>query len=534
MLDTVLTVGVLQRTEGAWRPFALLYGQLPDGFDPQQLTDACADRPALRKFKERLAVVLPDGPDRWVMWLFDQVPPVTALQGLTERLIALTRGLRAAAPAGTPASDKPEVIGLLLERIAQTGRRRGAVITQLIADACVETGLARAAVCAPVRSGKPRALAASDTALLVHADEIRQFMRRHLDDSASVHRLGADDLSAEGLDGALLADSAGAERIALGLPPRGAGGLAIALFDPVPLPDAVFRDLDSLHALASGRRPAALRQGQALRLGLYAVVAALAVWLALPAPVVVSAPVTTMPMQAVALAIPVGGYAEVVQVRVGDTVREGDVIARFRAPELEEQRATLGVEMAIETVAAQAALSANDYGSFLLSQQKLEAAAQRLNRVEERLESLIVRAPEAGRVVFAITPDVVGRYLPLGETVAIVQPRAEFAVQLSVSRSDAPLLTTGQTGEVWFRGLPGASWRIETETPVTLIPGMGRDQDQLVVRARITDDRQERLLGGLAGFARIEVGQDMRVKAMGRYMIEYVRSKAWIWFGLTF
>ncbi len=210
------------------------------------------------------------------------------------------------------------------------------------------------------------------------------------------------------------------------------------------------------------------------------------------------------------------------------------MIARLRAPDLEEKRAVIGAEIAIETVAAQAALSMNDYGNYLLSQQKLEAATLRLTRVTERLDALMIRAPQSGRIVFSVPPDVAGRYLALGETIALIQPSPEFGVQLEVARVDAALLRAGQAGEVWFRGLPGGRWQIETETPVSWLEGNAQDDDQLIVRARILDAQQERLIGGLTGFARVHVGEDFRIKVLGRYVIEYLRSKAWIWFGLTF
>jgi len=540
VLDTVVAIGVLARTDEGFRPYSPLYGQFPADLDANALTDACTDRPALRKVGTRFAVLVPEGTGQWVLWLFAQVPPVTALQGLAERLVEVTRALRAAphtgAGAGTAAGTPKagDAIGLILSRVWQAEKRSPGIAAQLTVDAFIEAGLARAAVAMPLRGGKLRAPVASDTGLLVLADEIRLLARRHLAEDAQFLRLQAADLTEAGLDAGLIADGTGSEEIILSLPARDADGLALVLFDAPGFTDQIGRDADMLFRLATGARKPVRGRARVLRAGLAAAIGALAVWLVLPAPLMVQAPVTSIPLNARALSAPVGSFAMAVDVRVGDRVAAGDRVALLRAPDLEEQRASLAAEVAIETVAAQTALSQNDYGAYVMAQQRIEAAVLRLNRVEERIAALTITAPVAGRIAFAITPDLAGRFLPMGETVAVVHPQPEFGIQVYVARSDAPLLSTGMHGEVWFRGLPGATWPIETETPVSLVSEPSGTGEQLVLRARILGADQERLLGGLAGFARIEAGSDMRARVLGRHVIEFLRSKAWTWFGLTF
>ncbi len=540
MLDTVVAIGVLARTDEGLRPYTPLFGQFPADLDANALTDACTDRPALRKVGTRFAVMVPEAAGTWILWLFSQVPPVTALQGLAERLVGITHALRAAshsdagagATAGTPKAA--DAMGLILSRVWQAEKRSPGIAAQLTVDAFVEAGLARAAVAMPLRRGRLRAPVASDMDLLVLADEIRLLVRRHLADLEQHVRLQAADLTEAGLDAGLIADGTGSEEITLALPARGADGLALVLFDAPSVTDQIGRDADMLFRLATGARERARGRAHMLRAGLALVTAALAVWLVLPAPLMVQAPVTSIPLNARALSAPVGSFAMAVDVRVGDRVAAGDRVALLRAPDLEEQRASLAAEVAIETVAAQTALSQNDYGAYLMAQQRIDAAVLRLNRIDERIAALTLTAPVAGRIAFAVTPDLAGRFLPMGETVAVVHPQPEFGIQVYVARSDAPLLSTGMHGEVWFRGLPGATWPIETETPVSLVADPSGPGEQLVLRARILGADQERLLGGLAGFARIEAGRSLRAMVLGRHVIEYLRSKAWTWFGLTF
>ena len=545
MLDSVTAILHLRRAGDGVAVPEVLHGTLPDGLNPTVLAAACGDKPGLRKFAGGLVVVLPEGPtagkdggDRaWVAWVLDQVPPVTALPDLVERLARVTRDLRATVQGAAPQAPPDatiDLLALLAPRIAGSDRRKPAVVRQMIADACIETGLARAAAVMMVTRGKAGQAALSDTRLAPYSDEIRHLVASRLDDAPAVRDFPVADLAAEGLDGALLAEMAGAGLVRLDLPAQDAGGLALVLFDPGGAGAAPGRALDALAAIASHKRPPRPFRRKALRAATLVAGLALLVWLSLPAPLVVTATAVSEPSRALALSLPVGGFAETVSVRVGDRVAPGDPIARFRAPELEEQRAALGIEIAVETVAAQSALSTNDYAAFLLSQQKVEAATARLSRLEDRLAAMTLTAPDGGRIVAAMGADVTGRYFQLGETVAILQPEAQFALLLTVSRVDAPLLQSGQTGEVWFRGLSGRTWRIETETPVSLQRDPQGGADRLTLRARLTDADQQALFAGLAGFARIETGRDIRARVLGRYVIEFIRSKSWIWFGLTF
>ena len=143
-------------------------------------------------------------------------------------------------------------------------------------------------------------------------------------------------------------------------------------------------------------------------------------------------------------------------------------------------------------------------------------------------------APVSGRIVQSIAGDGLGGFHQLGEAIAMIQPSAQFSVLLTVSRVDAPLLQPGQTGEVWFRGMPRQIWTLETRTPVTVTVNPASTEESLTLRADLTSGNQETLVAGLSGFGKIDVGQDMRAKVFGRYVIEFLRTKAWTWFDLRF
>jgi hypothetical protein len=99
---------------------------------------------------------------------------------------------------------------------------------------------------------------------------------------------------------------------------------------------------------------------------------------------------------------------------------------------------------------------------------------------------------------------------------------------------DAALLKPGQTGEVWFRGIPRQTWPFETRTPVTKTVNPANAEESLTLRGELIGENQETLFAGLSGFGKIDVGKEMRAKVYGRYVIEFLRTKAWTWFDLRF
>ncbi|MFU8824716.1 hypothetical protein, partial [Yoonia sp.] len=150
MLDKISAILVIEKHGGVdWRPPVVLHGTLPDTIDVALLQEASADKPALRKMGAGLAVILPQRAGAWVVWLLDVVPPVTALPDLVDRLTRLTRDLYGA--GGSPVQAEKGITDLMLPRLAKSEKRDLASVAQMLADACVETGLARFALVADIR-----------------------------------------------------------------------------------------------------------------------------------------------------------------------------------------------------------------------------------------------------------------------------------------------------------------------------------------------------------------------------------------------
>lgn len=525
-------------------------GELPSNLTSGQLDAGCGTKPSLRKIDTYLSVSLPyEKPDQegkfWIVWIFQRIPPVTELPTLLEKLEQITRNfLLEGAAAGRQRND-PEaihtetrsasVLAIALSRLSKAQRYKTSSILQTLADSLVEAGLCESAALALHNQGKIKSFVLSDMSLSKYSDEFKYLMRSRVGAAPLSHTVKCQDLSDQGFELALMAEMATADAIHLDLPEADRpNGLSIVLISPPSNRDLTtecnaLRELITV-SLRHARPISKKRRITRISGGILAL--SLAIWLALPAPLRITATAISRPLNAQAIALPFEVFLERMLVRTGDTVKEGDIIARLRAPNIEEQRSEISLQIGIEEITAQAALSSNDYGAYVLSKQKIEAQQLQLKQIEDRLMQMELRAPHAGRVVSAQGPEVTGSHLPLGETIAMIQPAALFSVSLTVSRVDAAHLAKGQLGEVWFRGLSGQTWDLITETPVIVQTDAETGSERLTVSARLTGADQKQLFAGLAGFAKIDAGESMRVKVLGRYIGEYLRTKAWKWFDL--
>ena len=533
MLDQLSAVVHLTSADA---PVLPVYGQLPDGLTRDVLWAMCADRPNARKESGHLVVVVPMG-NAWRAWVFDKVPPVTELPALIGKVSGLTQAMgqtAAPAPPGPGANTPPDSVAVMAARFASAGRRRRAGVLQALVDGIVETEAAAAAIALPAGPRRFKRAIFSDRILDRHSDELRALARRarRAGDTRISGRVDADE--DEGLDTALFLQSTGHSVIEAEIPPQSEAGVALVLLDPAPgavAQIAPLRDLAML-TLRQRKQPQSSGAVQLRRtLALAAALAAIA-YLAWPAPRLIDATGLSRPAEATSVSLHFDAFLEGIQVSVGQEVTQGDVLARFAAPDLEERRAEAQLQIAVEEVTAQAALAQNDYGAFVLSEQRIAAQQRRLENLDARLERLTLRAPVDGVVVQAASRSLLGTFVPTGQQVALIQESQRFALTLNFLRVDAPLIEAEQVGEVYFRGISGESYPFRLTTPVLVERNPETGEERLTARAMIEAPDQDRLLAGLSGYARIEVGRGPRALNFGRYAIEYIKVQAWTYLGL--
>lgn len=525
MLDEARAVFLMDRA-GATVP---VLGDIPSPEVRARLVATLQERPAARKEEAGgMVLTVPVGTGRWALWMLPEVPELSQLAPMLSRAQALSAGL------GRVSGDGGSAIGPVLARLAERlpgPARSTAALVSLLGEVLVEDGLAQGLVAYSVKAGRLKKIWTSDGTLRGVQDLLRNWIAGHLPGLEAPLDLspGGDDI-----DGTLLLERLGSGALVL-VPPAEDRDYGIALVGPSEAGRALAQDLPAILTVARPLRNKAkepARHATLRRAASAAAALALAVWLVWPVPARITLSGAAMPEEAQIAALATDANLVEMRVRVGDIVEAGDLVARFASQQLAAELAQEDLNIAVEDLNAQAAMSDNDYGAYQLAQSRRALAEARKAQASDRIAALDVTAPSGGRVISALPQNMIGANVATGRDVVTVQTGDGYLMSLTPSRVDARRLSAGMVGEARFRGL-AATFPIELLTPPALVTAGQNGADRLEVIARITGGNRDRLLSGLSGYARIDGRRGPRIAGMAYYLVEYIRTVSWTYLGLS-
>jgi putative peptide zinc metalloprotease protein len=133
------------------------------------------------------------------------------------------------------------------------------------------------------------------------------------------------------------------------------------------------------------------------------------------------------------------GFIERVEVRDGQTVQAGDALFTLSSPSLDAERASLAQRITALDVDRFKALS-TDLERAANAESELDAAQAALDRADERLRQLTVRAASSGIVSVTHADDLPGRYVKRGELLAHVMTGEPTRVRAAIPQEQATLV----------------------------------------------------------------------------------------------
>lgn len=516
-----------------------ILGSLPDAASMVTLREMAQARPAARRIGKGLAISVPLGGSVWHIWILDYVPAVSELAGIMSRVQELSAGIHglrapvATAPA-LPAAG-PGVLARLNARMKSTGRAKPEALARMLLDDLVEQGHAAGGAVVLWQGAKANKVWVSDQRFRKSTDEIAAVMGALRQPTDRQLAIAANAPEGEVVEAAVLARQYDAPGLAIVAPAIGASGFGILAFGSAQsdLP-ALAQAQQILQFSAPPRAVDAQRRRRTRQIMLGLAFLALAVYLAQPAPLVVTVTGTTMGAEVTVAALPSDAYLRKMHVRVGDQVTQGALLAEFYSPALQEAQAEELLNASIEQLNGQSALAENNYAAYQISTQRLEIAQTRLAQIAERQARLQVLAPATGRVISAMPDSLTGNYAPTGEEVAAIQTSSAMRMRLETTRMDARLIGADMRGQVYFRGLTGEAYGLRVLTPAMLRVDAQTGAEHVEALAEIDQGDTARLIVGMAGFARLEGPEAPRIVGVTRYVTEFIRVKAWTYLGLRF
>jgi len=224
---------------------------------------------------------------------------------------------------------------------------------------------------------------------------------------------------------------------------------------------------------------------------------------------------------------PYEGYVASADVRAGQTVEVGDVLAVLDDRDLVLERARWSAEFEQASQKYRDALSRRERAeAVILAAQMREAQAQ-LSLVEEKLERSRITAPIAGLVVTGDLSQRLGTPVEPGETLFEIAPLDAYRVVIQVDERDIAFVRVGQTGRMVLTGRPGDPIPFKVGN-VTAISEQQDGRNVFRVEAEV-DKTAANLRPGMEGVGKIVAGDRSILWVWTHGFTDWLRLSLWRW-----
>ena len=224
---------------------------------------------------------------------------------------------------------------------------------------------------------------------------------------------------------------------------------------------------------------------------------------------------------------PQEGHIATAQVRAGDLVQEGDLMATLDDKDLRQQARKWRSQRDQLIKEYRKALAGFDRAEVAILNAKRAQADAQLQLVEQQLARTSLVAPFSGLVVKGDLSQALGSPVERGEVLYEVAPTGEYRVILKVDDRDINLISIGQAGKLRLSGAPGQLIDIQIEriTPVSSV-----EEGRNFFRVEALMDKQSDLLRpGMEGVTRIDIGPAKQLWIWTRRSLEWLRMFTWNW-----
>ncbi len=231
--------------------------------------------------------------------------------------------------------------------------------------------------------------------------------------------------------------------------------------------------------------------------------------------------------QAAAVA-PFDGYLAEAAVRAGETVRQGQPLARLDDRDLQLERSRALAEREQLQRRYQLAQAQADRASMGVLAAQVNQAEAQLALAEERIARATVVAPFDGLVVSGDLSQQIGSPVETGRVLFEVAPLQDYRVMMEVDDRDIARLADGQRGELVLSGMPDRALPIQVSriTPVA-VQKDGRNVFE--VEARIDGGAPPGLRPGMEGIGKVGVGERSLLWIWTHGFVDWLRLSTWSW-----
>jgi biotin carboxyl carrier protein len=265
--------------------------------------------------------------------------------------------------------------------------------------------------------------------------------------------------------------------------------------------------------------------GKGSRVAAAAAAFLLLVIIAVPMPYTVSAPARLEGSMQRAIVAAADGYLQQANVRAGDRVREGQVLAELATQDLVLERRRRESELSQHENALRAAQARNDRAQMVISQSRAAEAQAMLALADAQLERARIVAPFDGVVIKGDLTQTLGAPVQRGEVLLTVAPNDSYRLIVEVDESDIASIQPGQAGQLALAAVPERALSFTTRR-IGPVAAAADARNYFEVEAAL-DAQGANLRPGLSGVARIEAGNRTLAWQLTHRALNWLRLALW-------
>ncbi|MCA9192203.1 MAG: efflux RND transporter periplasmic adaptor subunit [Planctomycetales bacterium] len=224
----------------------------------------------------------------------------------------------------------------------------------------------------------------------------------------------------------------------------------------------------------------------------------------LPVPYWPSRKCTLQPSMRQYLTSPIEGRVMEVSIRPGDTVEEGQLIAKLDDEQIRWQIADAEADFEAAGKRRENALAQQSAAEMRLAQLDQQRAQIQIDSLSQRLERLEIRSPVSGVVLQGDWFKKIGAPVSKGESLFEIAPLDTMTVEVKIQTADLGIVNTGQNARLY---LPTAGWKSWDGHLQWIDPRGETDESEIYFVAEMeVSNHTGELRPGMEGRTRIHAG----------------------------
>jgi len=247
--------------------------------------------------------------------------------------------------------------------------------------------------------------------------------------------------------------------------------------------------------------------------------------MAVPMPYGVTCDCELQPVTRRFVAAPFEGALERALVEVGDTVSEGDVLARMDGKEVRWELAGNAAEYERAAKERDAHLADQKFGEAQLAKLQMERLSLTTKLLDHRTENLEVRSPIVGIVVSGELKRAEGVRLSMGQTLFEIAPLDRMIVEVEIPESELANVPSNTIASIRLEAFPNQ--RLEGKLKRICPRAELRNKQQVFVGEIELPNEAAQLKPGMRGRVSLEAGQS----TLGWRLFHRTWNKVRLWWG---